>query len=674
MSRLFEPVTLGSLRLRNRIAHAAVTTRYAEAGRVTARLIAYHAARARGGAALLVTEPMNLLPSQGAPHKVRAHDPANFAGLEAWAAAVRAAGSHLVAQLQDPGRGRLLIGTEVEAIAPSAIADDLSGVLPRALSTGEVEDLVQGFAAAARRLRDLGFAGVEVSAGHGHLIHQFLAARSNLRTDRYGGDVAGRARLLTDLCLALRAACGEDFVIGVKLPGEDAMPDGIDLDTAAAITRCVHATGVADYLTWCWGGHSRSLHLHLPVIDGSTVDGSTVGRPARDGCAPYAAKIAALARHAPGVKVAALGLIRTPLEAERLLQQGLADFVQVGRPFIADAEWGRHAQRELAGASGAGAPAADVARRPCITCNHCWGRISRGEPLGCTVNPALTEGREADRTTPAASPSPTAASPVPASFQRRVVVVGAGPAGVAAACAAAEQGARVTLFGAGERPLRRLREASALPGAGALADLADHLEARAARAGVDHRGGVTAVAADVLALRPDEVVLACGADPAPRERWREHLRGRLQSPLDGADAALTIVDETGSATAPMLAVHAAALGHRVVLHTAASGPAVREPLVERQRWAERCAAAGVEIRSGSSSAPQSPSPRAASSSVLVVAEARPVAALASWDAGPAPWPADLPLRRVGDCRRPATLADALAAGEACGVPLRRPSR
>jgi 2,4-dienoyl-CoA reductase-like NADH-dependent reductase (Old Yellow Enzyme family) len=641
MPRLLEPVALGGLRLRNRIAHAAVTTRYAEAGRVTPRLIAYHAARARGGAALLVTEPMNLLPSQGAPHKVRAHDPANLTGLEAWATAVRAEGSQLVAQLQDPGRGRLLIGTEVEAIAPSAIADDLSGVLPRALTTDEVADLVQGFAAAARRLRDLGFAGVEVSAGHGHLIHQFLALRSNRRSDRYGGDIEGRARFLTELCLALRAACGEDFLIGVKLPGEDAMPDGIDLDTAAAITRCVHATGVADYLTWCWGGHSRSLHLHLPAVEVADVDGSSV-----PGHAPYAAKIAALAKHAPGIKVAALGLIRTPAEAERVLQQGLADFVQIGRPFIADADWGRHAERELAGASGVGASIGQVARRPCIACNHCWGRISRGEPLGCTVNPALTEGREAEATTPAAS-SPTA--------PRRVVVVGAGPAGFAAACAAAERGAAVTVFGAGERPLRRLRAASALPGGAALSDLADHLEARAARAGVEYRGGRMADERDILALQPDEVVLACGAEPGLRERGRE----AVQASGAGSVRALTIVDRTGTATAPSLAVHASSLGYRVVLLTADVGPAAL-PLVERQRWAERCAAADVDVRTTPSSTdPATPT--------LVIDVARPAV-------GPAGLPAHLPLRRVGDCHAPGTLADALAAGEACGVPLPEPSR
>ena len=604
MSRLLEPFTLGGQRLRNRIAHASVTTRHAEAGRVTPQLIAYHAARARGGAALLVTEPMNLLPSQGAPHKLRAHDPANFAGLEAWAAAVRAEGSSLVAQLQDPGRGRLLIGAEVEAIAPSAIADDLSGLLPRALSTLEVEGLVQDFAAAARRLRDLGFAGVEVSAGHGHLIHQFLAARSNRRTDRYGGDVAGRARFLTDLCLALRSACGAGFIIGVKLPGEDAMPDGIDLDTAAAITRCVHATGVADYLAWCWGGHSRTLHLHLPGHDGGPM--------------PYARKIAALAQHAPGIPVAALGFIRTPAEAERLLQEGLADFVQVGRPFIADPDWGRKPPHEV---------------RPCIACNGCWGRIASGLPLACVVHPEPV--------------------PAPVARPRRVVVVGAGPAGLAAACAAAEGGASVTLFAAGDRPARRLRTAAQLPGCAGLDDLADHLEHRAARAGVMMRHGSAAVAADVLGLRPDEAVLACGAEPGLRERW--------PAMLAAAGAALTIVDETGTAFAPTLALHAAAAGRRVALVTAAAGLAAREPLVERQRLVERCAAAGIELRDGL--------PGGRQGTVLLAVEPRPAA-----DALARELDGRVPLRRIGGCHGPGTLADALAAGAACGVPLPLPSR
>lgn len=638
--RLAAPITLGSLRLRNRIAHAAVTTRYAEQGRVTPRLIAYHAARARGGAALLVTEPMNLLPSQGAPHKVRAHDAANFAGLESWAAAVRREGSHLVAQLQDPGRGRLLIGTEVEAIAPSAIPDDLSGVLPRALATDEVGALVQGFAAAACRLRDLGFAGVEVSAGHGHLIHQFLAARSNVRKDRYGGTLEDRARFLTELCSALRAACGPAFLIGVKLPGEDAMPGGIDLDAAAAITRLVHATGVVDYLTWCWGGHSRSLHLHLPGHEGGPM--------------PYAQRIASLARQAPGIPVAALGLIATPSDAERCLRDGLADFVQVGRPFVADADWGRKAIALLDGARADGP-------RPCIACNRCWGRIAAGEALACTVNPALGEGREG---APGATPAPPSSTLPP----RRVVVVGAGPAGLAAACAAAELRHAVTLFGAGERPARRLRQGAILPGGAALATLAEHLERRAREAGVEYRGGTAAGIADILGLTPDEVWLACGDAPGLRERWSEALQS-----ADAGAGGLMVIDEAGTASAPAIALHATALGHRVEIATTAPSLAAAEPLVERQRWTERCAGRGIGLRLAVpravlDAAKAVPPPGVgrvlvvqAPGAVPAADEALETALRAAAGAG------RIALRRVYDRRTTGSLADALAAGESCGL-------
>ena len=160
---------------------------------------------------------------------------------------------------------------------------------------------------------------------------------------------------------------------------------------------------------------------------------------------------------------------------------------------------------------------------------------------------------------------------------------------------------------------------------------------------------------DILALQPDEVVLACGGDSALCEAWQRALRESAER----ADRALAIIDGTGTATAPSLAVHASSLGYRVVLSTADVGPAAL-PLVERQRWAERCAAADVDVRTTPSSTdPATPT--------LVIDVARPAV-------GPAGLPAHLPLRRVGDCHAPGTLADALAAGEACGVPLPEPSR
>ena len=204
---------------------------------------------------MLVTEPLNLLPRQRNPQKVSVLDPANAPRLQRWAAAVRAHDSHLIAQIQDPGRGRHQPGRSHEAIGASPLPDDLSWTVPYALSTEEVAALSVDFARAARILQDAGFSGVEISAGHGHLFHQFLAARSNVREDCYGGDLAARARLLLELLAELRRVCGKEFIIGVKLPAEDGMPEGIDLDTAAQITARVHASGAADYLTWCWGAH-----------------------------------------------------------------------------------------------------------------------------------------------------------------------------------------------------------------------------------------------------------------------------------------------------------------------------------------------------------------------------------------------------------------------------------
>ena len=191
---LFAPLQLRGTRLKNRLVHASMSTRYAVDGLVSQRLIDYHANRAQGGAAMLVTETMNLAPQQLSPHKVFVHREQNRPLLERWAAAVRAYDSHLLGQVQDPGRGRHQPGRNHSAIGASALPDDLSWTIPHALSTGEVERLIEGFALGARVLRDAGFAGVEISAGHGHLFHQFLAAASNRRADRFGGDVADRSR------------------------------------------------------------------------------------------------------------------------------------------------------------------------------------------------------------------------------------------------------------------------------------------------------------------------------------------------------------------------------------------------------------------------------------------------------------------------------------------------
>ncbi|MBI3057563.1 MAG: hypothetical protein HYY77_26510, partial [Betaproteobacteria bacterium] len=171
---LFAPFTLAGMRLRNRVVHASMNTHMAENTRVTERLIQYHANRARGGAALIVTEPISMARHQNVSYRARAWNDDNLDGLKRWADAVESEDCRLLAQIQDPGRGRHNTGIQAEAIGASALPDDLSWIVPHALTVAEIHSMTDDFAHSAARLQRCGFSGVEISAGHGHLFHQFL--------------------------------------------------------------------------------------------------------------------------------------------------------------------------------------------------------------------------------------------------------------------------------------------------------------------------------------------------------------------------------------------------------------------------------------------------------------------------------------------------------------------
>ena len=473
---LFSPVKIGARSLPNRIVHASMSTHYADRGRVTDRLIDYYVNRARGGASLLVSEPMAMLRWHTLASRPMAFTPENDAAFARWASAVEAAGGLMLGQIQDNGRSFRGGGRNDFAFGASALPDDLSWTVPHALSTDEVRRMIDEFVASSLRLARAGFAGVEISAGHGHLFHQFLSPQANHRSDAYGGDRPNRVRLLAELIEGLRAACGADFLIGMKLPGEDGIPGGIDLAEAAAITALIHATGVPDYLTWCWGAHGDTLYRHLPDLHGPR--------------APYIERIAQLGRAAPGMPIGALGLITDPNEAERIVRDGLADLVMLGRPLVTDPAWGAkaHAGRE-----------ADI--RYCVSCNTCWHMIISGRGLLCDNNPRVGAPDEADW------------RPEPAAIRKRVAVVGAGIAGMEAAWVAAARGHEVTVFGASDEVGGKTRLHAALPGGGNLSSIYDHQRLRADRGGVRFALGRCAEVADILALSPDIVVLATGSAP-----------------------------------------------------------------------------------------------------------------------------------------------------------------
>ena len=256
---LFTPFTLAGKRLRNRITHASMSLLATPAGRVTERLIQYHVNRAVGGAAMTVTEPLGMMRHQAGLPRVQVWRRDDVDGLKRFAEAVESQDCRLLGQIQDAGRGRHFPGRNPEAIGASALPDDLSWTVPRALTAAEIRDLVDQIAKSALHLKDYGFSGVEISAGHGHLFHQFLSPQSNRRDDEYGGDWAGRVRIVGELIAALRAACGQDFIVGLKLPGDDGVPGGIGPAEAGIIGDLLTRAKNVDYVCFAGGAHGRTL-------------------------------------------------------------------------------------------------------------------------------------------------------------------------------------------------------------------------------------------------------------------------------------------------------------------------------------------------------------------------------------------------------------------------------
>ena len=520
---LLSPLTLAGKRLKNRVLHASMTTRLGQNMRVTPKLIQYHANRAQGGAALIVTEPLSMARHQNLPNKVRAWNDDDVDGLKRWAGAVSTHDSFLLGQIQDSGRGRHMPGRHADAVGASMLPDDISWSVPHALSVVAIQSMVEEFAQSSARLKRCGFGGVEISAGHGHLFHQFMSPRSNARTDQYGGDWPGRTRFVTEIIAAVRAACGADFIIGIKLPGDDGAPHSIGPREAATIAQLVTAARNLDYVCFAHGTHARSLELHVPDGNGPRT--------------PYVPLMRELRKSVNGVPVVALGRITDPAEAEAIVARGDAELVGLGRTLICDPAWTAKAARGRAH---------DI--RYCVSCNSCWDTTSTHHlPIACDNNPRVALPDEVDWW------------PAPAKIKKRVVVVGTGVAGMEAAWVAAARGHAVTVFGRSGEIGGKTRLQSLLPGGEALSSVYDYQHAAAQRAGARFELGMNAGVADILALKPDAVVLACGSS----------MIAPLWLPQDVRDAGL--VPDLRTAMADLIGITAHQPGTAVIFdmdHTA----------------------------------------------------------------------------------------------------------
>ncbi len=485
--QLFAPFVHGRLALRNRVIHSAMTTRMSVAMRASERLIQYYTNRAAGGAAMIISEPLSMARTQLLGHKVRAWNDDGNSDLQRWADAVRQHDCRLLAQVQDPGRGRHEKGRTPNAIGASPLPDDLSWTVPRQMTTAEVRQLIAEFAESSVRLERCGFSGVELSCGHGHLFHQFMSPLANERDDEYGGDFAGRMKIVRDCVTAIRSACSNRFLVGLKLPGDDGVPGSIDTREAGKIAEHLVDPATIDYAAFTWGAHANSLGMHIPDLTGPR--------------APFLLQTRALRANCRGVPVMALGLITDPAEAEGILERADADLIALGRPLVTDPAWPRKAM-----------DGREAQIRYCVSCNTCWGTIVDNKPLACDNNPRVAERDEVDYW------------PAKANSKRRVVVVGAGIAGLEAAWVAAARGHQVTVIGAGAEAGGATRLHALLPGGEHLSSIYDYQLLAAKRAGVRLELGLRADASAVVALQPDHVILATGSELAWPREWPRELQ------------------------------------------------------------------------------------------------------------------------------------------------------
>ncbi len=475
---LFTPLKIGSITVQNRIVFSAHLTNYAEDFMPSDRHGYYYRERARGGAGLIITEEHSVHPTDHPYEKlIHAFNASVIPGYRRMTEMVHAEGVPILAQINHNGGQSSGMFSRLPAWAPSAIADPLFREVPKAVEREDIQQIIEGYASVAGYTKRGGFDGVELQCSHSSIVRQFLSRSTNKRTDEYGGSLENRARILREIIGAIRMAVGRDYVLSVRLCGDELIRDGITIDETVDLARILERDRQIDVINTSIGTATQTLYM---------IEASMRIPP------NYAMFIPSAIRKAVRLPVIGVGRVKDPIQAERLLAEGHADLVGVVRAQIADPEFARKARENRND---------DI--RLCLSCNQeCVGRMGLNRWLGCIETPAT--GREQVLGIGTLQPVKT---------PKRVLVVGGGPAGLKAAVIAARRGHRVTLLEKEQRLGGQIVWAVRVTSRAEFGDIVRNLLHEIGQLNVDVQTGVTATAESVLAARPDAVIVATGSIP-----------------------------------------------------------------------------------------------------------------------------------------------------------------
>ncbi len=471
---LFQPIQVGKATIKNRVFMPPISTNLADHGYVTEELIQHYGARAKGGVGLIVSEVVTVEPTYiYLPGDMSIYDDSFIDGWRKLFDEVHRYGTKLLPQLFHPAYMAFPIPGTPQLIAPSNVGPYYAKEAPRAVTKEELKVIINQFKAAALRVKQAGGDGVEIHAAHAHgLLGGFLSPLFNKRCDEYGGDLNGRLRLTLEVIEAVRDACGEDFIIDVRISGDEYSDGGLNINDATYVAKQLEKAG------------ADMLH----VSGGTTImRGSSILAPGtKQGSHAELAK--AIKQHV-SIPVATVGRITEPWIADEMIANGFADACMIGRANLCDPEFAKKAQAGK-----------EIEIRPCIGCLRCLNGIMFGKRVACTVNPSFELINE--ETLPKAEE------------MKNILVIGGGAAGMEAAYVAHQRGHHVVLCEAGSELGGQIHTACVPIGKQDMTKVVQYMAHRLATAGVEVRLN-TRVDAAMLEreFKGYEVVAAVGAKP-----------------------------------------------------------------------------------------------------------------------------------------------------------------